>query len=79
MLKLVSRFTGSVKITRGNNHLNGEHAEVNLNTLSKQIVRRVAMAVYRYATPEKKNGSAVDRIPGRSSEQRGSQYDEWGH
>ena len=33
-------LTGSVKITRGRNQLNGDYAEVNLNTGKSRIVNR---------------------------------------
>ena len=52
----IATLTGSVKITRGNNQLNGEHAEVNLNTGVSRLFGRGRGGVQGIFTPEKKNG-----------------------
>ena len=49
----IATLTGSVKITRGTNQLNGAHAEVNLNTGVSRIFGRGRGGVQGIFTPEK--------------------------
>jgi len=52
----IATLTGSVKITRGQNQLNGEYAEVNLNTGVSRLFGRGKGGVQGIFTPEKKPG-----------------------
>lgn len=49
----IATLTGSVKITRGQNQLNGEYAEVNLNTGVSRLFGRGKGGVQGIFTPEK--------------------------
>ncbi len=65
----VATLTGSVKITRGDNQLNGEHAEVNLNTGVSKLFGRGAGGVRGIFTPDQVPdprqgiGGAPERTP----------------
>ncbi len=48
----VATLTGSVKVTRGNNQLNGEYAEVNLNSGVSKLFGRGAGGVRGIFTPD---------------------------
>lgn len=61
----IATLTGSVKITRGQNQLNGEHAEVNLNTGVSRLFGRGKGGVQGIFTPEKKTGRDGGGAPPR--------------
>ena len=61
----IATLTGSVKITRGQNQLNGEHAEVNLNTGVSRLFGRGQGGVQGIFTPEKKTGRDGGGVPPR--------------
>ena len=54
----IATLSGSVKITRGNNQLNGEYAEVNLNTGVSKLFGRGRGGVQGVFMPEKNGGGS---------------------
>lgn len=59
----IATLTGSVKITRGQNQLNGEYAEVNLNTGVSKLFGSGRGGVQGIFTPEKNIGRPGNGAP----------------
>jgi lipopolysaccharide export system protein LptA len=59
----IATLTGSVKITRGQNQLNGEYAEVNLNTGVSKLFGSGRGGVQGIFTPEKNIGRTGNGAP----------------